>query len=176
MKISTQPKRLVRPKARKEQGVALIEVLAAMLMIALWLLSNAGLQLSSLKYQKSAQFRLTAVSLASELSERMETNKRGMRASNYALGSTDTQTTASIDCSINNCTPLQIAQFDLAAWSKRVTESLPGANMTVADISVVGGLTVYTITITWLESRGRQTYDTAGQTETVRYVVNKTIA
>ena len=48
---------------RDQRGVALIEALIGMLLIALWMLSSAGLQVSSLKFQKGAGNRFQAVVL-----------------------------------------------------------------------------------------------------------------
>ena len=57
----------IRPYRRSHlqgaKGVAMIEVLIGMLMIALWLLSSAGLQASTLKFQKSSGARMSAMTL-----------------------------------------------------------------------------------------------------------------
>ena len=147
----------IRSRRTAAKGVAMIEALIGMLLIALWLLSSAGLQASSLKYQKGGQSRLTAIALAVELSERMEANSAAARSGDYEVSITDTATTTTNNCESAACSPTALADYDLAQWTTRLTQSLILKEATVAT---VGGasITTYTITIAWDEPRGRQTY------------------
>ena len=161
---------------RTARGIAMIEVLIAMLLISLWLLSSAGLQASSLKFQKAAESRVTAVTMAGELSERMEANATGARAGAYLLESTATATTAATNCTTSACTPAALADYDLAQWTERLTQRLILREADVA-VATTAGLTTYTITIAWDEPRGRQTYaNTSGsKTETMTFTTTKVI-
>ena len=157
------------------QGVAMIEVLIGMLLIALWLLSSAGLQASSLKFQTSAQSRMTAIAFAAELSERMEANPAGARSGDYEVSITDTATTTTNNCETAACSPTALADYDLAQWTTRLAQSLILKEATVAT---VGGasVTTYTITIAWDEPRGRQTYTNTNQkTERMSFTTTKVI-
>jgi type IV pilus assembly protein PilV len=152
----------------------MLEILITMLVIAMWLLSAAGLQASSLKFQKGAQARLTAIALATELSERMEANPLGARAGSYAVAITTTPTSSVNDCVSAACTPAAAANYDLAQWTTRLTQSLILQEATVATV-VGAGITTYTITIGWDEPRGRQTYsNSTSQTERMTYTLRKT--
>lgn len=156
-------------------GVAMIEVLIGMLMIALWLLSTAGLQASSLKFQKGAESRLAAVALATELAERMEANATAARSGDYAIAITDTATTTANKCSTTACTPAALANYDLAQWTTQLTQSLILKEATVATVAGAA-VTTYTITIAWDEPRGRQTYaDTNSKTERMSFTTTKVI-
>ncbi len=160
---------------RRNSGFAMIEVLVAMFLIALWMLASAGTQISSLKFQKSAANRALAISLAGELSERIEANLAAAATGAYGLASTSSAVAPATDCAAVFCTPAQMANFDLAQWSGRVASTLPVVNMSVVQGTAASGLSTYTITLSWNERRGRQTYAETGDTELLSYVLTKTV-
>jgi type IV pilus assembly protein PilV len=174
-----QPRHALRARGRAARGVAMVEVLVSMLLISLWMLSSAGLQLGAIKIQKSADSRLTAVALVGELAERMEANNRGARTGDYLLATTSDATETSSNCAVAVCQPSDIAAYDLAQWTARAAASLKSAQFGVADATPTGGIRTYTITVSWQEPRGRQTYtDSASAptaTETMSYVTTKVI-
>lgn len=157
-------------------GFAMIEVLIAMFLIALWMLASAGTQLASIKFQTSSANRTLAIALAGELSERIEANGVAAKSGSYALAARSTATDSGIDCTTTHCTPTQMAAFDLAQWSARVTSTLPLlASMSVVAGTNASGLVTYTIRIDWNEPRGRQTYASSGTTEVLSYVLTRTV-
>lgn len=163
------------PPRSRAAGFAMIEVLIAMFLIAIWMLASAGTQIASLKFQKSAGNRAMAVALVGELSERMEANLAGAKAGNYALQATPNAVTSSTDCTAVYCTPAQMAAFDLAQWSSRVATTVPATEMSVVAGVTATGLVNYTISVKWSEPRGRQTYADTGTSETLSYVLTKTV-
>ena len=175
--VSRRP-RPTRSPRQSARGMAMLEVLFGMLLIALWMLASAGLQLGALKFQKSAEFRLTAVTLASELGERMEANYLGARDGRYALATTGAVTSTGSDCAAVTCQPAALAVFDLNQWTTRVVSALKQSEVSVV-VGATGGITTYTISVSWEEPRGRQTYDDAGnsapRTETMSYVTTKVV-
>lgn len=176
MRVSS---RSPRTQPRQVRGVVMLEVLVGMLVLALWMLSSAGLQMGALKFQKSAESRLTAVALVSELGERMEANYLGARGGDYALVATDAATVANTDCSAVTCQPNALAAFDLAQWTTRAASTLKLTEVSVVDATPAGGITTYTISVSWEESRGRQAYADAASamptTETMSYVTTKVV-
>lgn len=136
-------------------GVGMIEVLVGMMVVALWLLSNVGLSLNSLRFQRSADSRMTAISLASELGERMETNYRGAQSGSYALPATRTVSATAPDCAAQVCQPADIAAYDLAQWTRRAVAALNLSEVSVTDTTPVGGVTTYTIRLVWEEPGSR---------------------
>lgn len=157
-------------------GVAMIEALIAMVLIALWMLANAGLQISTFKYQKSAANRFVAVALVGELSETIEANLTGAKAGNYALAQTSAPTSLTVDCTTTFCAPASLAAFDLANWTARVASSLPLKEMSVLQGADASGLVNYTIRVAWDEPRGRQTYaGAAGTTELLSHQMTKVV-
>jgi type IV pilus assembly protein PilV len=160
---------------QRQRGVAMFEALIAMLLIAIWMLATAGLQISSYKFQKSAGNRFLAVALAGELAESIESNLGGANANAYVMAATNTPTTATTDCTASHCTPAQLANFDLAQWTARVSAALPLQQVSVGSAAGAGGLLTYTINISWNEPRGRQAYASTGTAETLSYVLTKVV-
>lgn len=116
---------------RRQQGFSLIEVLVAVAIFSVGLLSLAGLQMVSLSGMKSAQLRSVAVQLANDMADRMRANQTGARAGNYVgAGAAD------IGCAAVHyahthaapvaCTPATLAQDDLYDWNQMVQNLLPG--------------------------------------------------
>ena len=159
---------------KRQQGIAMLEVLISILLIALWMLASAGMQVGMFKLQKGADSRLRAIALVSELGERMEANTAGAKAGSYVVSSLGSVPSFTTDCATAACSAANLAAFDLKQWSDRVTSTLQGSTAVVSQVTAAG-ITTYTITLSWTEQRGRQTYSTAGQTETASFTTVKVL-
>ncbi|MCK9636039.1 type IV pilus modification protein PilV [Methylobacter sp. Wu8] len=127
-------------------GFTLIEVLIAMLVLAVGLLGLAGLQATSLKNSQSAYNRSQATQLAYDLSDRMRANIIGKANYTTVLPSS---ATAKPNClTTTGCSPADMAENDLFEWNSAVRNSLPSGIGTIAVTS-----NTFTITITWDEDR-----------------------
>lgn len=142
------------PRLRPARGVTMLEVLVTLLIITLWLLGTAGAQSSAVKLTKAAQFRTTAVLLASDIAERMEGNSAAAAAGAYGPYDSTSYAESTVNCVQNPCSGPNLAAFDLTEWGKRVKEAatLPGATATIgfAPGSATTPAT-YTITINWAD-------------------------
>jgi len=132
----------------KNIGFTLIEVLIAMLVLAVGLLGLASLQVKSLSNTQSAYNRSLATMLAYDLVERMRANiieARKYEASAYITITPPTLATAQANCYIaTGCSENRMANNDLFEWNQAVTFNLPSG---VVAITVVAP--IYTITVTW---------------------------
>jgi len=157
---------------RVQRGFSMLEILVTLFLITLWLLSSAGVQSASLQFTKAAQFRTQAVYLATDLAERMQANKTAAVAGSYVVsGSVDA---AAMDCTTATCTSDELAQFDLAEWSGRVTAVLPNASVTVSTTGAANPVT-YTILITWSDRRSDRAYSGSGTSEAFSYTATKMV-
>lgn len=112
---------------RHSQGVSLLEVLIAMLVVSLALVGHLTLQSRTIANQQAAVFQSTANSLAIDMLERITANRQGMAAGNYDIPTlTSGYASGAVDCATNSCTPIQLAEFDLRTWWTRAS-MLPGA-------------------------------------------------
>ncbi len=156
-----------RRSGARQCGAALMEVLVSMLIVAMWLLANAGLQAGMFKLQKGAQFRTAAITLATELGERMEANSASARTGTYALKK-GAAAESSKDCAGAACTPGELARYDLRQWQDRAGSVLVLEDVTI-DWDAAAAVPTYRIRIAWKEPRGRQAYASAGTTETMSH-------
>ena len=149
----------------------MLEILVTLFLLTMWLLASAGVQSSSLQFNKAAQFRTQAVYLATDLAERMQANSAGAIARAYAIDNIDVGA-ALKNCVSEPCSPTDLAKFDAAEWTGRVAAALPNASVTVSTAAVANPKT-YTILISWSDRRtdGAAT----GTTETLSYTATKTV-
>jgi len=127
----------------KNTGFTLIEVLIAMLVLAVGLLGLAGLQATSLKNNQSAYNRSQATQLAYDLADRMRANVAGKTT--YTTG---TATATSACLTTTGCTKEAMAENDLKEWDDAISATLPSG---AGTITVTAG--IYTITINWDDNR-----------------------
>lgn len=127
----------------KNTGFTLIEVLIAMLVLAVGLLGLAGLQATSLKNNQSAYNRSQATQLAYDLADRMRANVAGKTT--YTTG-TATATAACLTTA--GCSKEAMAENDLKEWNDAITATLPAGTGTI-----VVNAGVFTITINWDDNR-----------------------
>jgi type IV pilus assembly protein PilV len=136
---------------RKHQGMTLIEVLIAAVIVAVGLLGVASLQITAIQGSNNADYRSRAIDFATSLSDRMQANLIAVADNDY-LGSPDCDAgsgTAPSNCSmtpimaisssIDQCTPQQMARFDLHQIScgpGGIEESLPNGQLEVTCLDI----------------------------------------
>jgi len=124
-------------------GFTLLEVLVALLVLAIGLLGLAALQTMSMKFSHQSYERTQATLLAYDILDCMRANPNG-----------DYSATASSDpgCISASCTANQLAEHDLFHWRKAVQNSLAAS---AATVSTLGNAA--TVTLTWFENDIQQT-------------------
>ena len=161
-----------------QRGFSMIEVLISLVLIAVTMLGQAGLQANALRFSKSGSLRMQAVFLSNEMAERMEGNKAGAIAGNYVIGSaSSTVLTSATDCMSAPCSSSVLAAYDHAAWTTRVSAVLPSATWQITQ-TTTGNPSTYSVVITWQDRRAdstRTTYSTTGTTETFTVTTSRVI-
>jgi type IV pilus modification protein PilV len=106
----------------RSRGLSLVEVMVALLVLAVGLAGTAGLTLFTVTGTASAQFQSQAVVFAHQMAEGIRANLAAYEAAQFA---TDPGA-SSLDCFAGTaCTAEQIAQYDATQWKDRVAEELP---------------------------------------------------
>ncbi|HSB96631.1 MAG TPA: type IV pilus modification protein PilV [Spongiibacteraceae bacterium] len=127
---------------RHQQGSSLIEVMIALLILAIGLLGFAGMQTRGLVTGRQAFLHSQAELLAEDMLERIRANKS--QANLYTMGIAD----AGVDngCDTKSCTAIELRQWDQRKWQSRLDSSLPGGVGEV--LAIVGGNPYTTLKIT----------------------------
>jgi len=129
-----------------QSGFTLLEVMIAILILAIGLLGLASLQAVGLQFNQSSQFRTQATNLAYEMADRMRSNRQAARDGDYDGGLADPLTDCTPNLALNQAT---VAARDVAAWRNSLACLLPLGNGAIA----VNG-DVVTITVQWDDTRG----------------------
>jgi type IV pilus assembly protein PilV len=141
---------------RTVRGSSLVEVLVALVVIAVGMLGVAALYVEGLRSGRTALTRTRAIVLATDMSDRIRANLAG--ADDYIKPATDAGTeNTNCDPDGTGCTPTQMARHDIALWNTLVTR-LPNGRATIQRSTATTPAT-YTITITWDEVGGVQVND-----------------
>ncbi len=120
----------------RTSGFSLIEVLIAVIILAIGLLGIAGLQVTSKRTSFEALQRVTAVMLAQDIVERMRANKAQLSTYTAAADVTGTLTAPGTNCTSAACTPAQIVTYDLYQWQQAI--------LGAAETKTSGGVTTNT--------------------------------
>lgn len=132
--------------SKRQTGAGLIEVLIAVLVLAVGLLGFAGLQTQALRMNYDALQRSRASMMAEDLFDRMRANRQGaLTGSGYEftnMTADDVLPAVLPDCNVSDCNPDQMAAWDVNDWLTRLTDASPGAE---ASMTEDGGRYVITI-------------------------------
>lgn len=109
------------PISTQQKGFTLIEILVALLILAVGLLGTASLLLLSMKSNQSASQRTQASLLAYDLAERMRMNRDEALAGNYTITSASA-VPASPNCITTGCSNVQQRDQDIREWSENFTD------------------------------------------------------
>ncbi len=129
------------PEARQQAGAGLIEVMVALVVLAIGLLGIAGLQLVSLQNNHSAALRSQAVTLGYDALDRMRANRDAANLGDYTTDFPDAAPAGTA-----------VAEQDLQEW-KLMLAALPSGAGAISS-AVVGGRVLFTVTVQWDDSRG----------------------
>lgn len=133
----------------EDNGFTLIEVLIAVVILAVGMLGLAGLQATGLRNNQSAYYRSQAAQLAYDIADRMRANSS--TSNNYLtsfMAPADATTQADCEAVSTTCSTADMAENDLFEWNTVLTETLPNGT---GVITLAGN--VFTVTVSWTENR-----------------------
>lgn len=125
---------------RRSHGFTLIEVLVAILLLAIGVLGAAAMQLNALKYNQTASIRTQATFLAYAIADSMRANRNAAKNGDYEIA-IDAQPSGD-----------SVAAGDLKSWIEQIKTQLPDGQGAIAYLSK-GGVARVQITLQWDESR-----------------------
>lgn len=173
----------MRPRAYSH-GLSLIEVLVAVVIVAVGLLGIAKMQALAMAATRGSSTRSLISIEAASLASAMHANKAYWKnvatstttfSVNVAGGVIGASTDAALpaqntDCTAAVCTSVGLAAYDLAAWSTALNAVMAGSS---GSVVCTGAPVVCTITVTWTENMVGMNANTqnvpAQQTQTLSY-------
>jgi len=165
--------------AGRNAGFTLLEVLIALIIVSIGLLGVAAMQASTLKNAGSSKYRSAAISLTSDMADRLRANLEGVMEGNMAVNTGYNRprttladavyNTPNAACRSTGCLPADMALDDLATWQERLATSLPRGTGVVCIDSGTGGAatfdgttlnprcdgigTMFAVKVFWLDNR-----------------------
>jgi type IV pilus assembly protein PilV len=154
------------------RGFSIVEALVALVVLSIGMLGIAALYVESLRAGRSAIYRTQAVNLASDMADRIRSNRTAGNAYQLAVGDVPNPTATCVGDTAVECDPAELAADDLARWLAAIDAQLPGD----ADTQTPNGSIVvtpaapptrqYSIQVTWSEP---------GEDQNLSYVLNMQI-
>lgn len=133
----------------------MVEVLLAVVVLAIGLLAGSKMQMLGMNYTQGAQMRSTATLAANDIIDRMRLNPAGVAAGAYKDVSTDSLP-INPNCITTGCSPTDLADHDLIVWASYFAKG-PGANTAtplkdaVGEVDFITTTGFYEVTVTWNE-------------------------
>lgn len=126
-------------------GFTLVETLVALVVLAVGLLGIAGLYLEGLRAGRTSVFRSAAVTLVSDMADRIRANPAGSYAGT-GPGEDNGCVNGTLDCG-----PDLLAQDDWFRWLADVRRRLPEGATAAIQREAIAPLTQFEITVAWPE-------------------------
>lgn len=135
---------------KKSQGFSLVEVLIALIVMSVGMLGIAGLYVQSMQAGRTSMLRHHAVTLASDIADRIRANPTAGAAYIASTGANNNCVGQGTDCSV-----AQMAAHDIFLWQAQATEFLPvmgdGSQQVIIAYDAAAIPPTYTITVRWDE-------------------------
>ncbi|MCL1486333.1 type IV pilus modification protein PilV [Marinobacter sp. M3C] len=147
-----------RKPGASQSGITMIEVLVAVLVLAVGLLGVAGLQSLSLKNTTTAHFAQEAQSYSDDLINRIMANNQAADNGAYAYANSIVTSAPTPDCSAGTCSSAEMAAWDLWQWNTALKTAVGAPPAAAAKVLWIATDEEYDIAITWNAARSGGTY------------------
>jgi type IV pilus assembly protein PilV len=141
--IGLNRRTMMQTRIKCHQGMTLLEVLIAVIILSVGLLGVAGLQTTNLRNSQSAHQKTMAVLLASGMAERIRANRVLALSGSFALSKT---------CSSLSSTS-SIQQLEQKNWIDEIRASLGSVATTCGEVTYNAGTRTYIVTVYWDDSK-----------------------
>ena len=145
-----------RQTAKRPSGIALLEALVALVILAFGVLGLLWMHQQALAQQRQQLMRTVATGIADDLAERMRLNapQRALYAKAWGNG-----TAAASDCTATACTRQELAAWDMQQLQQILQSQLPEGDAAVFALTDVPNW--WGIVIAWRDANETYRTDTA---------------
>jgi type IV pilus assembly protein PilV len=102
-----------------QKGVGMVEILVALLILAIGVLGFVALQYRALEASAESASRIQAITLARDLAERIRVNRNAFSIYEAQIQTAANQKGFKTNCITANCTDTDLADFDVSQISNR---------------------------------------------------------
>lgn len=145
---------------KKSKGFTIVEVLVAMIILAIGVLGLGILQISSIQNTRGGQLRSQATILAYDIVDSMRANLPAVTAGNYnaanrvvSNGATQCYGTAS------NCSVEEMANADIDRWRASLRLGLPPSGFGTLTTTDIGNTTLVNVTVSWSDPNNTDAFE-----------------
>ncbi|WP_160060342.1 type IV pilus modification protein PilV [Psychromonas sp. L1A2] len=131
----------------KDKGFSLIEVLVALIVVAIGVLGHAKMQAKSMSLVQQNFFAQTANTALLDLAQRIRSNSDLADSFIYSNLSSGDDITSNKNCSTSTCTESEFATAELAEWFDHLQNNLPSPRFSIAVDS--SDVNLYNLMLIW---------------------------
>ncbi|MCX0339026.1 MULTISPECIES: type IV pilus modification protein PilV [Acinetobacter] len=102
-----------------QKGIGLVEIMVALLILAIGILGFIALQYRALEATSEGSYRIQAINLARDLAERIRINRDAFSTYQQQVQLPSNQKAFKTNCFSNNCSAIDLADFDVAQVANR---------------------------------------------------------
>ena len=128
-------KAISRSQRTQQTGASLLEVLIAILIMSFGITGVALLMAATIQYNKTSQYQMVGLQIATQLAESMRANSDGFMADSYAKTGTYSSNVAAASlpscANTSACTSSEIASIDKKQIANTLRLALPGGDFNV---------------------------------------------
>ncbi len=136
---------------QQQKGVGMTEILVAMVLLGIGVIGFAGLQVRALGASNGSSFRMQAMAVAADLSERIRANRSTAALAVYRPATPSTWVVSSANLTAcegasASCTPAVMAAYDMSNIAALAAATLPNGRV---SMRVCEGRTNSCIYVSW---------------------------
>lgn len=134
----------------KHDGFSLIEVLIALVVLAFGLLGVAGLQSAGMRHTQASNLQSQSSMYAHNMADRLRSNPEAIETGYFDEPITESPGPPPVDCDAADCTPTELATFDVSNWYADLSEALPmGTGVIRCHDADCGKHSQFTVSVMW---------------------------
>ncbi|MEQ1159696.1 type IV pilus modification protein PilV [Acinetobacter calcoaceticus] len=153
-----------------QRGMGMIEILVALLILAIGILGFIALQYRALEASAESTSRVQAITLARDIAERIRVNRNSLAVYNQQLQDASKQKDFVKNCFQDNCSDTDLADFDVA----QVIKSASSFGMTMNMVACPKTNNRQCIYIAWGDTSATNGTSTGDCTQDTSYSDNST--